>query len=834
MAIDQVSELRESVARLTAEQQTLLHERLRERRQGGARIPVPPATAQPRLSFGQQRIWRLSRLAPGSAAYNIDSSYRLRGPVRVDSLRAALESVIRRNEALRTVFSGADGQPTVQPPTRYELLVEDLGGDPDPSATVAEWVGQALDLTAGPLFTAKMWRLGPDHHILSLRAHHIVCDGWSLALIERQLSGAYQGQSSAPRPPMDFTDFVDWERSNEQRLHGRLGQWRTALTGVTALRLPGPRVDEAGEVSVELSESISAGINDVARRVRGTPFNVLIAIFAATLHRHTAQEDVVLCTPVAGRPDPAFESIVGYFNDLVPIRGDLSDDPDLVALVERYRSIVFAAVENSVPFQWIAGLPEASSTPLTRALFALNDLPTSGLELPGVSVEPMHVAGGTSDFDLGWYMRWDGARYRATVRYRSVRTGVVEALAADFTTFAATMISAPNTRLADLPDRSSPRSLAAHGTESVRPRSLLESRLLRIWERAFSRPVGVDDDFFDLGGHSLLAAELIDMVEREVLGEPIPLATLFAAPTVAGLASLIEGQQQMPAWNALVPLKPSGGQPPLFFAHAHGGNVIGYSELARTMSAEQPLYGLQAPSLPAAGRFRVEELARAYIKEIRTVQPVGPYLVGGWCLGGDIAYEMAQQLRDAGADVGLVLMIDNPTRQHEATVRDASLPRRVAFRVGDRIVNEWWNLAGTPTRQKVGYVAGRMGDVVRRVGLALERALTDGNGLLPFGLPHSRSYRRADAILHHEKAYEAYEPQRYKGRVAVFRSERQPLGLPSDPSLGWSSLVDSPLQLHELPGPRIGLFSTPRVREVAPLIERAICDALQPRKDAAP
>ena len=671
-------------------------------------------------------------------------------------------------------------------PAQFELEVEDLSAEPDASEIVAGWVGRAFDLAAGPLFAAKLWRLGPDDHILSLRAHHIVCDGWSMALIERQLSEAYRGAGTSSPPPAGFMDFVNWERINEPRLRERLGWWRTALNGVTALHLPGARGNGAGEVIVELSESTSTAIDDLARGARGTPFSFLIALFAATLHRHTGQEDIVLCTPVAGRPDPAFESIVGYFNDLVPIRGDLSGDPDLLALAAWYRPIVFAAVENGVPFQWIAGLPEVSSTPLTRALFALNDVPTTGLKLPGVSVEPLHL-GGASDFELGWYMRRDGARYRATIRYRSLEPGAVEALAADFSAFAAAWVSAPETKLSELPDRSSSHPDATPQTESVRPRSLLESRLLSIWERAFSRPVGVDDDFFDLGGHSLLAAELIDMVEREVTGEPIPLATLFAAPTVASLASVLEGRQPMPAWNALVPLKTSGAKPPLFFAHAHGGNVLGYSELARAMSAEQPLYGLQAPKMPPAGRFRIEELARAYVNEIRTVQPVGPYFVGGWCLGGDLAYEMAQQLRDAGDDVALVVMIDNPTRQHETPVRDASGPRRIAYRAGDRIVNEWWAFTDVARREKIGYVANRVAGVAGRVVLGVERALTDRAGRLPFGMPHSRSYRRGDVILHHEKAYEPYEPARYAGPVAVFRSARQPFGLPPDPSLGWSS-----------------------------------------------
>jgi len=811
----------------------LLHDRLRERRQASDRIPVRAPGAELRLSFGQQRIWRLSRLMGDSAAFNIDSSYEVHGPVDVDAVRAAMEAVIARNEALRTVFSSEDGQPSILPPGRVEFAVEDLTADAAPLARVAAWVERPLDTSAGPLFTGRLWRLGTDHHILSLLAHHLVCDGWSMGIIEQQLTHGYRGRlAELDRPPIDFVDFVEWERSREESLRAHLDHWRSTLAGVSALQLPGGRGSESGEVLLELSEAVSARINDLARRARGTPFIVLLAIFAATIHRHTAQEDPVVCTPVAGRPDPAFEQIIGYFNDIVPIRGQLSGDPDLWALIERYRPAVFGAVEHGVPFQWIAGLAETTSTPLTRALFALNNVPATGLKLTAATVDPVQVPGSTSDFELGWYMRSDGSRYRATVRYRSSSAAVVEKLADDFTTFAETLAGAPETRLSELPDRSPSWTPADPPPLASRPRSLLESRLQRIWERAFSRTVGVDDDFFDIGGHSLLAAELIADIEREISGEPIPLATLLAAPTVARLAQIIENNGWRAAWTALVPLKPTGNRPPLFFAHAHGGNVIGYSHLARAMSAEQPLYGLQAPRKPMHGPFRIEELARTYVAEIRTVQPTGPYLVGGWCLGGDIAFEVAQQLHGAGSEVALVLMFDNPRPEHATP---SSRVKRIAYRIGDRLVHERWNLAVVPWRDKVGYVADRVsGGIARRTVGVLERKMTDLDGRLPLGLPHSRAFRQGEIVVHHEKAYENYQPRRYAGRVAIFRAERQPLGLLSDPSLGWSRLVDGSLRLYELPGPRIGLFSMPRVQRTASLIENAIRAALESDEEGSP
>jgi thioesterase domain-containing protein len=355
----------------------------------------------------------------------------------------------------------------------------------------------------------------------------------------------------------------------------------------------------------------------------------------------------------------------------------------------------------------------------------------------------------------------------------------------------------------------------------------------QIWERVFARPVGVDDDFFALGGHSLLAAELVAEIEAEFGHERIPLATLLAAPTVASLARLLEDGGWRGMWASLVPLKPSGDRLPLFFVHAHGGNVIGYRDLARSLSAEQPLYGLQSADVGAdAEPRRIEDMARAYVEEIRTVQATGPYLLGGWCLGGDIAYEMAQQLRRAGADVALVVMVDNPRPDYEEPVAASPL-RRAALEAGGRLAMEWFNLTEIPRRQRGAYIADRGARVARRLQLVLERRVTGEDGRLPLGLAHSRIYREQQVAARHEKAYQAYRALPYDGPVAVLRAERQPWGRMADPSLGWAPLVRGPLSLIELPGHRLGMLTPPRVVQSAAIIEGALRAAVGETAGAA-
>jgi amino acid adenylation domain-containing protein len=193
-----------------------------------------------------------------------------------------------------------------------------------------------------------------------------------------------------------------------------------------------------------------------------------------------------------------------------------------------------------------------------------------------------------------------------------------------------------------------------------RPSSELERRVVACFEEALGmEQVGVEDDFFALGGHSLLAVSLFAELERAT-GRRLPLATIFEAPTPRQLAARLAPGAPAPRWDNLVALKPGGDRPPLFVVAAGDGNIVGFGPLARHMPADQPVYGLQPSGLdghrPLDRGF--EQMAARYVAALRAVQPHGPYLLAGRCSGAAIAYEMAQQLRTAGAEVPLLASLD--------------------------------------------------------------------------------------------------------------------------------------------------------------------------------
>lgn len=212
------------------------------------------------------------------------------------------------------------------------------------------------------------------------------------------------------------------------------------------------------------------------------------------------------------------------------------------------------------------------------------------------------------------------------------------------------------------------------------PRDSLELRLAQAWEELLDiGPVGVRDDFFTLGGHSLLALRLLAAVER-LTGRRLPLATLLVAPTVERLARTVRADAALRVAGSLVPIQPTGSEPPVVFVHAAGGNVVSYAALARHLGTNQPFYALQSRGVEAEEPFhlRVEDMAADYLAQLRVVQGEGPYRLGGWSMGGLVAFEMARLLEAAGEEVELLALLDSRVHWEDSLSVDPDSPGALA------------------------------------------------------------------------------------------------------------------------------------------------------------
>jgi len=326
-------------------------------------------------------------------------------------------------------------------------------------------------------------------------------------------------------------------------------------------------------------------------------------------------------------------------------------------------------------------------------------------------------------------------------------------------------------------------------TTFVAARDALELQLTHIWEKILGiQPIGLKDNFFDLGGHSLLAAQLIAQVEK-VIGKNLPLATLFQAPTVEQLARILRQKGWSAPWSLLVPLQLNKSKPPFF---CHGASL----EMALHVGADQPFYGLQphgqdgrrAPST-------VEEMAADYFKEIRTIQPEGPYFLGGYSFGGIVAFEMAQQLQKQGQKVALLVLIDPAGPNNDLS------PHRVSSAVNitpfrHETYQHLHNLARLGLREKLTYISERMkwrlDEINRKIKMMVCRFYLRIGKRVP---PRLRMFYFFEVGRH---ARQKYAPQIYPGRIIFLKAERS--------SLEWSGLAAEGLEIHEVPGRHLDLL----------------------------
>jgi len=356
------------------------------------------------------------------------------------------------------------------------------------------------------------------------------------------------------------------------------------------------------------------------------------------------------------------------------------------------------------------------------------------------------------------------------------------------------------------------------------PRDRPEMELARIWAEVLEvGKVGIRSNFFALGGHSLLAVRLLARVEEE-LGVRLPLTSLFAAGTVEAMATLIREGGEGLASSCLVPLRPPSAvagqvRPPLFLVHPAGGDVLCFGALARHLPPEQPVYGLQARGL-APGEEplpTVEAMAAHYLAEVRRVQPAGPYRLGGWSLGGVVAYEMARQLvAEHGEEVSLLAILDTtPALEIEGPTpqaTDVALLLDVAA-----YVETLWG-------KKVGVDADEL------AALAPERrrrhfvALLTAADFLPEGAGEEALGRLLEVYASNLRAARAFRAESYGGKLLLFRAEERgeapPRGLLADPALGWGPLARGGVDVETLPGNHLELLAEPNVEHLAASLTR--------------
>lgn len=379
------------------------------------------------LSFAQERLWFLDQLEPGSSAYNVPVLLRVNCALDVLSLIRSLEEIVRRHESLRTVFLVENGQPVqrILPPFSIVPGGEDLRHLPQDErdrqglARAAEETRKTFDLARGPLFRVHLWRLQEDEYFLLLTIHHIVCDGWSVGILLRELAVLYdafaQGlPSPLPEPALRFADVALRQREllRGETLQRLLDYWKEQLSSVPALLdlpldHPRPAVQSmhGGWHDVAIPPDLADELKKFSRRENITVFMTLLAAFQTLLYRYTGQPDFLVGVPIAGRARVDIEGIVGFFVNTLPLRADFSDDPPFSGLLKRVRASSLGSFDHQdLPYERLVEelRPERSLryNPLIQAMFAFENVPMPPMGKSGLKLTPLRIESETAKFDL--------------------------------------------------------------------------------------------------------------------------------------------------------------------------------------------------------------------------------------------------------------------------------------------------------------------------------------------------------------------------------------------------------------------------------------------------
>ncbi|PZV34685.1 non-ribosomal peptide synthetase [Mesorhizobium kowhaii] len=383
------------------------------------------------LSWAQQRLWFMQRLAPASPFYNVPLNLPLRGPLNVAALKRALDHVVSRHAALRTVFTDTAGEPMQQvlPPGPVPMPLLDLTHlEPKEREEAArreagEQARLTFDLRHGPMVHARLLRLSMHEHWLLLTLHHIVCDGWSMQILLRELAAAY-GAFVANRPSplqpltIQYADFAEWQRQyfSGERLETELSYWRRQLADLPQLTLvpDRPRPDEPSFEGDFEELSIGAAVLVLLKRVASeegaTLFMVLLAGLAALLQRYTGDEDIAIGAPIANRTRPEVEALIGFFVNTLVFRIDASGRPTFRELVRRVRQTALDAyTHQDMPFEKLVEALQPERQPNRNPLFQIGLVLQNAWNIDSGSALPaqdsvVSIERGTSIFDIAFHL----------------------------------------------------------------------------------------------------------------------------------------------------------------------------------------------------------------------------------------------------------------------------------------------------------------------------------------------------------------------------------------------------------------------------------------------
>jgi thioesterase domain-containing protein len=829
---------------------------------------TPPAVdevyAMP-ATQGQIRFWSLDQMNPGNPALNMPLMWQCRGELNVDLMATAFTLAVRRHEMLRTTFAMVDGDlaQIIGRPYPVPLPVKDLqhipnaASSPEAGALIREHAAYRMDLREGPLLALKLLKFGPQHHLLLVTMHHIICDGISLGILLRDIAVFYEALAEGTQPilpelPIQFADFAVWQEEwrKSDAAKASLSFWRETLgKDFGRIELPHDaspsgvreaRTDsESGDIETLLiSPELTAAAHELCKNQNVTLNILLFSIFCALLYRVTGQRDIVVGSPCANRNEDT-EELIGLFMNIQVLRVQIEEKETFRDLLTKVQDWTLGAYENQeLPFEELIydshffyrntsfEIPifflYQKSFMVTQQVAGLEIVPLRSMS-PGAVFEWMFAIVDRIEEGPRLQLEYNPNYFRATTiqRYLKSFIALVESAVQNPAARLEEMASGDELlrSLSQSPSRAvdqisrkvsnagqhdkSTETIVKSGDRPYTTNDPVEVQLLLLW-RSMLGVEGItgDTNVFSLGVSSLSILRLVTRM-NSLYSMGFGLASLISAPTVKMVADLVRRRYAPNTASSLVPIQPVGTKPPLYIVHGAGGNVVNFYSLTTRIGADQPVYGVQAQALEAnqPALYKMEDLASHYLNEIRRVQPKGPYHLLGYSFGGTVVLEMAHQLHKAGETVGLLGMLD--TRAGRDIQEKANKPSNEKTVQQSRL--RWYFRRSMD--QKNG--KARLNFLVQDLKERKSRYVTALAAKMFSRIPASLK----DTYEINSLAQRNYRKKPFPGRLTLFRASKQEEGIA--PDNGWGPIFLEGIEVHEIPGDHWQVLSEPGIDVLA-------------------
>ena len=803
----------------------------------------------------QMIYWVGQSLRPNSPLFNVIVTFRLKLPLDESLFSDVFSFVAQQIDVLRTVIREESGVPQriVLPKVPQPLEHLDFSGEPDPQTAFQLWLNarkqRALDLTVCA-YDIVLIKLAEDDYFWYLNQHHLITDAASFFLIFDHVKDLYTKAQAVGVMPAElalpaFEQYVQFEKG--YRSSPRYGKsavfWQNKLSAaqLEPLKFYGrsshKKSHNMQRVTYKLDATRTQQLKDAMQRpgvFNMSPalgiLNVLLTLYFSLLHYMTGNRRLGTMMPFHNRPTGAMKQTDGLLMEIAPLLVELEEGETFATLTKK---ISKSLQQTLVHYQY--GSAAAMQNNLLDLMFNFHHRPTLSFGGRPVIQELNHPGAGSDSFalhihefeeDETFTFYFDFHQDVFTPAEQTVTLAAFEQLLTAYLADApAALDELPLPLPAQLPVNGTAHTEEASQSKPdyLAPRDDLERKLTEVWQEILGvTAVGIHDDFFDLGGNSWLAVRLFSELQT-MTGRNLPLATLFQAPTIAALAALIRQGNDAQTWTSLVPIRATGSKPPFFCIHGVTGDVLWLKDLAALMGEDQPFYGIQARGLDGEAEpfERLEEMAAYYVQQIRQVQPSGPYYLGGYCMGGNVAYEVARQLKEQGEEVLILTVIDPPP---------ADLSERAALN-GRFVINF---LKNSPywLREFARLGGGEISSRVRRKGrLALrslwQKAHSNGDAT---GLHATDIIDQADElpeyrqklIESHLNALLAYNFAGYDGEVILFEARSRPLLNPGKFAHEWQAYVQQPITIRTVHGSHSSMLHQPNVVQLAGFLQKSL------------